>query len=44
MPPELGRLTALKRLWLDRNQLESVPAELASLTNLQARGAAKGGG
>lgn len=36
VPPSIGRLTALKRLWLDRNDtLTSVPRELALLTNLQ---------
>jgi Leucine-rich repeat (LRR) protein len=28
LPAELGRLTALKQLGLNRNQLESVPAAL----------------
>ena len=35
MPLELGRLGALKRLWLDRNQLQTVPRELTQLTSLQ---------
>ena len=35
MPPELGRLGALKRLWLDRNRLQTVPRELTQLTSLQ---------
>ena len=35
VPPELGRLGALKRLWLDRNQLQTVPRELTQLTSLQ---------
>lgn len=25
LPPELGKLTGLKKLWLDRNQLEELP-------------------
>ena len=35
VPPELGRLTDLRRLWLDRNALEAVPPELAGCTALQ---------
>ena len=35
VPLELGRLGALKRLWLDRNQLQTLPRELTQLTSLQ---------
>ena len=37
MPPELGRLGRLKRLWLDRNALRDLPEELGQLGNLQVR-------
>jgi len=35
IPPELGMLTNLQVLWLDRNQLSELPAEIGMLTNLQ---------
>jgi GTPase SAR1 family protein len=34
LPAEIGRLTNLKRLYLNRNQLTSVPKELGQLRNL----------
>ena len=36
LPPKIGQLTYLKKLYLHGNQLTSVPAELARLTNLTA--------
>lgn len=38
MPGELGSLPELKRLWLDRNQLTTLPRELGNLSKLQVRG------
>lgn len=35
MPASLGRLTRLKRLWLDRNQLTRLPDQLGDCTSLQ---------
>ena len=35
MPAEFGRLTSLEVLWLNNNQLTSVPAELGGLTALK---------
>ena len=35
IPAEVGRLTALKELYLDVNQLTSVPAEIGQLTSLE---------
>ena len=34
IPPELGKLKKLKELWLDGNDLESIPAELGNLDSL----------
>ena len=31
----MGRLTSLKKLWLDHNLIEDLPAELSALSNLQ---------
>jgi Leucine-rich repeat (LRR) protein len=36
VPAELGRLTALRGLYLHGNQLTSVPAELGNLLALEA--------
>src|SRR5260221_8399908 len=36
VPVELGQLTNLQELYLNRNQLSQVPVELGQLTNLQA--------
>ena len=35
MPAEIGQLTSLEDLNLDRNQLTSVPAEIGQLTSLE---------
>ena len=35
VPPELGSLSNLEWLWLQRNQLSEVPSELGSLSNLE---------
>ncbi len=38
VPPELGQLSQLKRLWLDRNRLECLPeGMLERMGQLQAR-------
>src|SRR5215207_5566414 len=34
LPPEIGQLTSLKRLFLTNNQLEGLPHEIGRLTNL----------
>ena len=34
LPPEIGTLTNLKRLYLNGNKLESLPPEIGNLTNL----------
>ena len=34
LPAEIGQLTSLERLSLDKNQLMSVPAEIGQLTSL----------
>ena len=35
VPAELGRLSALRKLWLSHNQLTSLPAEIGQLTSLR---------
>jgi hypothetical protein len=35
VPPELGDLRNLKRLWLDRNKIKHLPADLAKCDKLQ---------
>jgi len=35
LPPEIGQLTKLQKLYLRDNQLASLPAEIGQLTNLQ---------
>jgi Leucine-rich repeat (LRR) protein len=35
LPPELGQLQRLRKLWADRNQLASVPDELGNCGELQ---------
>ena len=38
IPPELGRLTGLRRLWLDRNQLSgSIPPALGQYVQPRER-------
>lgn len=36
LPPDIGRLTALRRLQLSGNLFESLPEEIGQLTKLQA--------
>lgn len=33
-PPHIGKLPALQELWLDHNQLQSLPSEIGQLSNL----------
>jgi hypothetical protein len=35
LPPQLGQLQRLRKLWADRNQLASVPNELGDCAELQ---------
>jgi hypothetical protein len=35
LPPQLGQLQRLRKLWADRNQLASVPDELGNCSELQ---------
>lgn len=35
LPPEIGNLTNLEKLWLDHNELTELPPEIGNLTNLQ---------
>src|SRR6266566_4256985 len=35
LPPEIGRFTSLRELWLDGNQLSALPPEIGRLTSLQ---------
>jgi Leucine-rich repeat (LRR) protein len=35
IPPEIGRMSQLRKLWLDSNQLTQLPEELGDCTALQ---------
>jgi hypothetical protein len=41
LPPEIGELTSVTKLWLLRNRLETLPPEIGQLTTLQEFSAAR---